>query len=38
MDKTHHGPVIALFYVQILKCILQFFSYAESCLKIIDML
>ena len=32
MTKTHHQPLTALFYVQILKCLLQFFSYTRSVL------
>ena len=32
LDKTHHGPVTAPFSVPILKCLLQFFSYAGDVL------
>ena len=30
VDKTYNGPVIVPFSVQILKCLLQFFSYTGS--------
>ena len=32
VDKTHHGPVTTPFTVQILVCLLQFFSYAGGFL------